>query len=79
MCIRDRVFGYQHDQETTTFYDVSQEHWAKDEIAVAQARGYITGYPDGTFRPDVPVSRGELAAILATVKGQEKFPLYRYK
>ncbi len=63
----NRVFGYQHDQETTTFYDVSQEHWAKDEIAVAQARGYITGYPDGTFRPDVPVSRGELAAILATV------------
>lgn len=39
-------------------------HWAESAIRWAVARGLMRGYPDGSFRPDRPVTRGELAAVL---------------
>ena len=41
--------------------------WAAGAIRTALARGVISGYPDGTFRPERPVTRLEAAAILARV------------
>jgi hypothetical protein len=40
-------------------------HWAEEEILSLAEKGVLGGYPDGTFRPDVPVTRGEAAAALA--------------
>ncbi|WP_314588533.1 S-layer homology domain-containing protein [Paenibacillus terrigena] len=42
-----------------------QNHWAKDQILEAVEKGIVDGYPDGTFKPDAPISRAEFAAILA--------------
>lgn len=39
-------------------------HWAQAEIEVLQASGIIQGYPDGTFRPENPISRAEFVTIL---------------
>lgn len=39
-------------------------HWAKNYIHAALNRGIVTGYDDGTFRPDAPVTRGEFAKII---------------
>lgn len=39
-------------------------HWAEQEIRSAIERGLLRGYPDGTFGPDKPVTRAELAVIL---------------
>lgn len=39
-------------------------HWAEKEIRRAIQRGMLKGYPDGSFRPDQPVTRAELAVIL---------------
>ena len=39
-------------------------HWAKDNINALVKMGVITGYEDGTFRPDQNISRAEFAAIL---------------
>jgi S1-C subfamily serine protease len=39
-------------------------NWAEPFIQVLVARGIIAGYPDGTFRPDQPVTRTEFAALL---------------
>ncbi len=47
----------------TDFNDI-KNHWAKDTIEKWKDRGVISGYPDGTFRPDNPVTRAELAKIL---------------
>lgn len=47
------------------FNDI-EEHWAKDVIEKWQDYGYINGYPDGSFKPDNPVTRGELAKILSS-------------
>ncbi|MBE3586839.1 MAG: S-layer homology domain-containing protein [Thermoanaerobacter sp.] len=41
--------------------------WAAGEIREALLRGIVSGYPDGTFKPDRPVNRAEAAAILARV------------
>ena len=45
------------------YTDVSDTHWAYKQIDYLSAE--ITGYPDGTFQPDAPVTRAEFAAIAA--------------
>lgn len=40
-------------------------HWAKGFIIDCQDRGIIKGYEDGTFRPDNPITRGEVAAAIS--------------
>lgn len=47
------------------FPDVREQHWAKGVIESAVAKGYITGYPDGSFRPDQDVTRSEFVKMLA--------------
>ena len=42
------------------FNDVSAKYWAANAIAICAKLGWITGYPDGTFRPDKNVTRAEL-------------------
>lgn len=40
-------------------------HWAQAAIATLEVRGIITGFPDGTFRSDSPITRGQLTRLLA--------------
>ena len=47
-----------------TFSDVPMNHWAKDAIAKVKAEGWISGYNDGTFRPDAPITRAEAVSIV---------------
>lgn len=39
-------------------------HWAVKDIDLAIERGLMQGYPDGTFKPDKPITRAELAVVL---------------
>lgn len=39
--------------------------WAESALRAAAAKGIVKGYPDGAFRPHQPVSREQLAAMLA--------------
>ncbi|OZB93616.1 S-layer homology domain-containing protein [Paenibacillus sp. XY044] len=50
---------------TSTFKDIREGHWAAGYIQVATSQGYFNGYADNTFRPDAPVTRGELASVLS--------------
>ncbi|WP_413175296.1 S-layer homology domain-containing protein [Anabaena azotica] len=47
-----------------TFSDISKDYWAKDYIAELAAMEIIEGFPDGTFRPNAPVTRAQLATLL---------------
>lgn len=59
----------------TDFNDI-KNHWAKDTIEKWKDKGVISGYPDGTFKPDNPVTRAELAKILTLAFDlQERSPL----
>ena len=48
---------------SNTFSDVPKGCWAANYIGYMQQFGVITGYSDGSFRPDAPVTRAEFAAI----------------
>ncbi|MGI2295714.1 chondroitinase-B domain-containing protein [Paenibacillus sp. GXUN7292] len=39
-------------------------HWGRDHIAQAVERGILSGYPDGSFRPDMSVTRLQFAVML---------------
>ena len=52
------------------FNDVSAKYWAADAIAICAKLGWITGYPDGTFRPDKNVTRAELMAMINRATGR---------
>lgn len=60
--------------ETTSaanyFNDVSAKYWAANAIAICAKLGWITGYPDGTFRPDKNVTRAELMAMINRATGR---------
>ncbi|NIK66836.1 S-layer homology domain-containing protein [Paenibacillus sp. BK720] len=51
------------------FRDV-KGHWASAHIAAAAKLGYMTGYSDGTFRPDQPLTRAEAVVILNRILGR---------
>ena len=40
-------------------------HWAKDFVLSMAMQDYIRGYADGTFKPDVPITRSQFATIAA--------------
>ncbi|MNI10775.1 Cellulosome-anchoring protein precursor [compost metagenome] len=42
-------------------------HWAKEAIAALSSNGIISGYPDGTFKPDKVISRAEIVMILSRI------------
>lgn len=48
---------------SSTFNDVAKDCWAANYIGYMQKFGIVTGYEDGSFRPDAPVTRAEFAAI----------------
>ncbi|MBM7649324.1 uncharacterized protein YigE (DUF2233 family) [Bacillus ectoiniformans] len=49
------------------FTDVTADHWAKKEVEYLAERSIITGYGDGTFKPESTLSRAHAAVILSRV------------
>ena len=50
--------------QTSSFSDVSSNYWARTFISELAQRDIIAGFPDGTFRPDAPVTRAQFAAMM---------------
>jgi len=53
--------------QQVTLTDVAATHWARAAVELLVKRGILTGYPDSTFRGEGPVTRYQLALILARV------------
>ena len=64
--IINKINGFT-EQEQTGFRDLSSSHWAYAEIRAAVKAGYAGGFPDGTFKPNLPVTREQAAAILNNI------------
>ena len=66
-----RFMGYGHltNVQGATFSDISG-HWAQDAITVASRRGWVTGFEDGTFRPNQLITRAETAALVNRMLGR---------
>ena len=50
---------------TANFSDVPSGYWAAPGIDATLAAGVVTGFPDGTFQPDGPLTRAEFTVMLA--------------
>jgi S-layer homology domain len=53
------------------FSDVPEDYWAKPAIQSLLTINVVSGFPDGSFRPNEPVTRAELAAQLQKVFEQK--------
>jgi uncharacterized surface protein with fasciclin (FAS1) repeats len=49
---------------TANLSDVSSDYWARPFIQALADRSVITGFPDGTFKPNQPVTRAEFAVLI---------------
>ncbi len=58
--VRDGAFT-----TSNAYSDVAYGKWYNNPISTMSALGIITGYPDGTFKPNKPITRAEFAAIAA--------------
>jgi len=54
------------------FYtDMDQDHWAYQSIKFLTEIGVVVGFPDGTYKPEIPVTRAEFASMAIKALGQE--------
>ncbi|MCI6646791.1 MAG: S-layer homology domain-containing protein [Oscillospiraceae bacterium] len=51
--------------QTNAYSDVNSTDWFNNAVSTLGNAGIITGYPDGTFRPNAPITRAEFSAIAA--------------
>ncbi len=77
-------------RDPITFSDVPADHWAAEVISQAYSKGWLSGYPDGTFGLNQPITRlevlvsltnglglatdGETAALLAAFEDSGEIP-----
>lgn len=53
-------------EENNSFTDISG-HWAEKEIERAATLGWVSGYTDGSFHPDAPITRAEAMTLINRV------------
>lgn len=57
---------------TNDYSDVNRGDWFNNAISTLSNAGIVTGYNDGTFRPNQPITRGEMAKIIANFANLSK-------
>lgn len=57
---------------TNDYTDVNAGDWFNNAISTLSNAGIVTGYNDGTFRPNQPITRGEMAKIIANFANLNK-------
>lgn len=67
-----RVIGVEYGGETSDFPDVHPERWSYEEITALAGKNILTGFPDGTFRPEAFLTRGEMALLIQQIEKTPK-------
>ena len=65
-----RLFTEQMDTDksySNSYNDVPETHWAANYIGYMEQFGIISGCEDGSFRPNAPVSRAEVASVVCRI------------
>ncbi|MDR0380755.1 MAG: S-layer homology domain-containing protein [Oscillospiraceae bacterium] len=58
------------------FKDVANTHWAVKYINSAAAKGWIAGYPDGTFKPEANITRAEVVTLVNRILARKADQTY---
>ena len=80
--IMDKVLNItSYSPQTPTFTDVQQGDWFYNAVEEAVYAGIAKGYGDGTFRPNNPISRQEIACVLIQALGKASWltPMLRLR
>ncbi len=66
--------------QAVSFSDVPATHWASGYINVAEMKGVVNGYPDGTFKPEGSITYAEALKMILTAMGyhEEGFVVLRW-
>lgn len=69
------VAGVVHAEEKigVSFTDITN-HWARKQIEEAAAKGYVAGFPGGTFKPDQLVTRAQFIKMIVTALDMDHAP-----
>ncbi len=63
------TFVLKADKKSLEFSDVENDYWARESIGEVVKGGFMTGFPNNTFTPNVPVTRTQALTTLATGLG----------
>lgn len=55
--------------QSFAFSDLDSLHWAYNNVMKAQEKGIVSGYDDGTFKPDKPLTREQFITMLTNALG----------
>ena len=69
--IVSRTFNLTANKADLEFSDVTGDYWARESIGEAVKGGFMTGFPDKTFKPNDPVTRAQALTTLVTGLGIE--------
>ncbi len=53
------------DEKAGIYTDIGKEYWAHSQIVKCTESGWLDGYPDGTFKPEDPITRAEAIKVFA--------------
>jgi len=65
------LFAFISNPAQAFYTDMDESHWAYQSIKFLTEVGVVVGYPDGTYKPDIPVTRAEFASMAIKALGQE--------
>ncbi len=57
-----------------SFNDLNDSHWAHPAVMLMAKYGILTGYPDGSFKPNKTISRAEFSKVMVNALSLEKRP-----
>ncbi|MGD1854259.1 MAG: S-layer homology domain-containing protein [Leptolyngbyaceae cyanobacterium] len=61
-----QAFPVEGQEDAIAFSDVGADYWALEAIDKAVQRGFMNGFPDGTFQPGLPIPRAQVLTALVT-------------
>jgi len=62
-----RSFHLKEDDKEASFSDIAQTNWAKADIEVLASNEILSGYQDGTFKPNQEITRAEMLTIISRI------------
>ena len=74
--------NYQLEQGPASYPDLPKDHWAYEAVTFLTDKKVVVGYPDGLYRPDQKVTRGEFSTMVIKALGlyeKEVAHLFDYK
>ncbi len=74
LIFRTKGLEYEDTSARPQFSDVPEGEWFSDAVAEATNQGWITGFPDGTFRPGQELNRAEFSTLLMRAFDMESDP-----